>query len=508
MKKAVIYARFSSDRQTEDSIQAQVRACMEYAERKDITVVGTYTDEAVSGRANKTELRKNYKRMLQDARAGAFDVILIHKFDRVARSLREHVRLDEELEKCCVQLIAVAQEILSTKEGKITRSLMWSMSEYYSDNLAEETRKGHKETALKGLHNGGYAPFGYDVKDQQYIINDFEAGYVRKMFDCALNREGFKSLIEEMQHCGVKGKRGKEIKYPQIYSILRNERYTGVYLYSLVEESTRDARRSKPNAIRIEDAFPAIIDKTTFERVQEIMTERKQSGRNRTEYLCSGLVRCGSCGAVMHGFTSNRKGHQYKYYKCSAVCGAPMIRMDDVDAAAIAYLQDLLSDSTQEKIAAAMINYGKHYKDFEKSFLEATKKQIEQKEKEYNNLMQNLSAGVLEPEAVADIGQHMKKLKEEIAELKEAKPPEDNSVNTVKEWLSNIKAAPDDKAVHLLIETITAPTDENKTSFKIESTLKPVLENYIAGERNIDFLKEQLPILFCYNNASSIGSEH
>ena len=93
------------------------------------------------------------------------------------------------------------------------KALMWSMSEYYSDNLANETKKGHRETALKGLHNGGVAPFGYDVVDQKYVINDLEAAYVKKMFECAIDRKGFKALIEEMKAQGIKGKRGKELKY-------------------------------------------------------------------------------------------------------------------------------------------------------------------------------------------------------------------------------------------------------------------------------------------------------
>lgn len=500
MKKAVIYARFSSDRQTEDSIEAQIRACMEYAERKEeITVIGTYEDKAISGRESKTELRKAYHRMLQDAKTGAFDIILIHKYDRVARSLREHVRFDEKLESLGVELIAVAQEFGSTKEAKITRALMWSMSEYYSENLAEETRKGHRETALKALHNGGFAPFGYDVVNQRFVINEFEAAYVRKMFNCALDHAGFKDLIAEMEHAGVKGKRGREIKYPQIYAILRNEKYTGVYLYSVNEEKARDSRRSKPNAIRIEDAFPAIIDKALFEEVQRIMTDRKQVGRNTTEYLCSGLVYC-SCGAKMHGFTSRRKGHEYHYYKCSAVCGAPLVKMDDVDAVAVQYLRDILSADTQEKIAAVIRSYKGHLQDFQKGFYESLQDQIAEREREYNNLMQNLSSGALPPEVLQDIGEKMKKLKEEIAALKESTPPEDVTVDSVRQWLESLKDEPDAQAVHVLIKSITVKTDEKETSYNVISTLQDVLGKYIAGEGNIDFLKNRIPLLFCYSN--------
>lgn len=498
--RAVIYARFSSDRQTEDSISAQFRACEDYAAHKGLEIIDRYADEAISGREEKTDLRREYRRMLKDAEAGRFDIILIHKYDRVARSLREHVRLDERLEQLGVQLIAVAQELGSSKEAKITRSLMWTMSEYYSDNLAEETRKGHRETALKALHNGGYAPFGYDVKEQKYVVNDFEAAYVRKMFNCALNREGFKELIEEMQRAGIKGKRGKPIKYPQVYSILRNEKYTGVYLYSMNEEKERDARHSKPNAIRIEDALPAIIDKKQFEEVQKIMSERKQVGRNITEYLCSGLVYC-SCGAKMHGFTSRKKGHEYHYYKCSAVCGVPLVHMEEVDSVALDYAYDMLSDPTQQTVSDVLQIYRSHKSDFERGFYENTRKHIAERETEYDNLMKNLSAGVLPPEILQEIGQRMKDLKEEIAALKEAKPPEDLTVETVRGWMQSLREVPPEKAVHLMIERITVTTENDKTAYNVETTLQAVLENCIAGEGNIDFLKKHLPMLFTFNRS-------
>lgn len=438
--------------------------------------------------------------MLSDAKLRKFDTILIHKYDRVARSLREHVRLDERLESFGINLIAVAQEFGSTKEAKITRSLMWSMSEFYSDNLSEETRKGHRETALQAKHNGGYAPFGYDVVGQEYHINEEEALYVRKMFDCALRREGFKDLIDEMSAARITGKRGKPIKYPQIYAILRNEKYTGVYLYSITEEKSRDARRSKPNAIRIENAFPAIIEKAQFEEVQKIMSERKQVGRTTTEYLCSGLVYC-SCGAKMHGFTSRRKGHEYHYYKCSAVCGAPMIHMEEVDTAAIQYLKKILSDTTQERVASIIKSYEGHKKDFDSGFYENIGKHISEREKEYDNLMKNLSSGILAPEILQDISEKMKELKEEIKTLKDAKPPEDLTTDAIKEWLNSLKNAPDAKAVHLLIERITATTENNKTDYNVKSTLESVLQNYIAGEHNIEYLKQVIPLLFGFNRS-------
>ena len=133
MRKAAIYARFSSDKQTEDSIEAQVRACREYAGSHGFSIVEIYSDEAVSGKGSKTAQRRQY------------------------------VNLEARLKEKGVQLIATAQDFGNTNEAKIMRALMWSLSEYYIDNLASETRKGLRETALRAEHTGGVAPFGYDI---------------------------------------------------------------------------------------------------------------------------------------------------------------------------------------------------------------------------------------------------------------------------------------------------------------------------------------------------------
>lgn len=478
MQKAVIYARFSSNRQTEDSIEAQVRACSAYAANKGYNVIKQYVDEAISGKGEKTAKRTQYQRMLKDSEKRLFDVILVHKYDRVARNLAEHVNLEKKLHDNHVQIIATAQDFGDTNEAKIMRSLMWALSEYYIDNLSDEVKKGHKETALKGLHNGGYAPFGYDVVDQKYVRNEIEAGYVEKMAECALNRKGFTELIKEMAERGIKGKRGKPIKYPQIYEILRNEKYTGVYTYSTEMETFRSGRRAKPNAIRIEDALPVIIEKSKFEEIQRIMDNRKQTGK-KANYLCSGLVYC-ECGAKMHGMRSRKKEYVYYYYTCSKKCGQPTVRMEDVDSAAVNYLHTLLSKPNQKIIADSLRKYQAGTKDSVATFDEAIKSKVSEKQKEYDALMGNLSSDTLPAEVVKDIGIKMQTLKNEITALQETPPPPDFTVDQIKVWLEAIKAAPDEKAIHLLIERIDI---KNKTEINIQSTLTSVLSENGRGDR-------------------------
>lgn len=475
--KAVIYARFSSDKQTDASIAAQERACRDYAATRGLNVLCVYADEAISGRGSKTAMRHQYQRMLKDAQKGVFEVILIHQYDRIARSLGEHVNLEIKLSGWNVRLIAVAQDFGTGKESKIMRALMWSMSEYYIDNLAEESRKGLKEAALKGLHTGGYAPFGYDVVDQKYVINELEAGYVRRIFQAAQHCEGFKDLIEEMAACGITGKRGKPIRYTQIYEMLRNRKYTGEYRYSPVEEKDRDARRDKPNAITIENALPMIISKAQFEEVQKIMAGRKQVGKS-AEYLCSGLVYC-RCGAKMHGITCHKKSGGYQYYTCSGKCGIGTIKMEHIDRAALDYLHELLSEENQQKIATALRLYQAGAGSRMEEFQAALSRRILQKRAQYDALLKNLSTAALPPDILGDVGKQMQELKTEIAALEATEPPQDFTSDQIHAWLESLRSAPDEKAVRLLVERIDIKT---KTEFNITSTLNSVLgENGCGG---------------------------
>lgn len=476
MDRCRIYTRYSSDHQKEESIEAQIRACEEYAARHGLVITGTYEDRAVSAKNDK---RPEFQRMMRDAESGDFQVVLVHKYNRFARRMTDHVKYEERLNSVGVSLIAVAEDFGTGKEAIIMKSLMRSLSEYYLVDLGDEVKKGHREVALKGLHNGGYPPFGYDVVNQEYIINEVEAGYVKKMYQCAANREGFKDLIAEMNAAGICGKRGKPFRYSSIYEILRNEKYTGVYIYSPQEESNRADRRQKPNAIRLENALPVIIDRGLWEEVQTVMNGRKQTGA-KGEYLCSGLVYCGNCGAKMHAITTHRKGHEYKKYYCSARCGAKMTNVDYIDAVVTGYLDNLLSESNQHKIVCALHLYAAGEKARTVDFNAGIRSQIAQKERQMTALIGNLSAGVLPPEVVADIGERIKSLKLEIASLQEAKPPKDYTNDEIIRWLNSLREEENrKKAVQLLVDKITI----KKTDANVESTLTSVLSKIGCGGR-------------------------
>ncbi len=211
--------------------------------------------------------------------------------------------------------------------------------------------------------------------------------------------------------------------------MLRNEKYTGTYTFTPKEEERREDRRSKPNAIRIENALPQIISRAQFMEVQRIMTERKQTGR---QDICAAGLFTARVGQRCTGGRSTRKGHEYFRYYCPKKCGAHVIHMDKVDNAAVEYLHKLLSPENQDKIAAALRKYQAREQNRVADFNRALQRRIKGKRGEYDALMKNLSTRALPAEVVADIGEQMQTIKAEIAQLQQPTPPTDFTVEQIK----------------------------------------------------------------------------
>ena len=164
--------------------------------------------------------------------------------------------------------------------------------------------------------------------------------------------------------------------------------------------------------------------------------------------------------------------HVPVYYKCSESCGAPVVKMEDVDNAALEYLRSILNDETQKQITAALREYDGNEKDSRETFLAAKKKKIREKQTEYDNLMKNLSTGAFTGKVADDICKRMEEIQETIRVLEMAEPPKDYTSDEIRSWMGSIRKAPSEKAVKLLIARIEA--QKVPTAFNIESTLKAV----------------------------------
>lgn len=321
--KAVIYARFSSDMQREESIDAQVRACKEYCNRKHYQVIKVYTDEAKSG--TKLAGRTGYLQMLDDAHAHAFDIIIFHKIDRNARNEFNYYTFKHELAQLGIRYEYAVQNIDASPEGQMMENMLIGFAAYYSRNLAKETKKGLNENAYKAQFNGGVPPFGYRIENKHYIIDEVEAEGVRMIFSMYLAGNGYTKICHALKAHGYKTRNGRDFSKNSIFDMLSNEKYIGVYTFNKVVKQANGKRNShgspSSECIRIEDALPPIISKTDFYMVQDMKSKNKGMAakfRAREKYLLTGKIFCAICGSAMNGHRITKKnGLEYVYYVCS-----------------------------------------------------------------------------------------------------------------------------------------------------------------------------------------------
>ena len=339
--RAVISARYSSDKQHDTSIEAQLAACRAYAQRKGYIIVNEYIDRAESGRFDD---RPAYQQMIADAKKHLFDVVIFHKVDRNARNEYDYYFYKGQLRKNNIRIEYAEQSFDDTPEGQMMENMVVGMSAYYSRNLARETMKVLTLKANRAEFNGGTPPFGYSVKNKNYVINEEEVIAVRTIFEMFLQGAGYSAISDWLTAHGYKTRRGHYFGKNSLHDLLKNEKYIGVYMFNKVQrdyDGRRTVNTDSKKIIRHENALPAIIDAETFRRVQDTMDKRKNSGRqyhkHTATYLLTGLVTCSYCGCKMIG--TKVKNGQYYYYRCNkkerhadaGKCPTPMIPKDDLE---------------------------------------------------------------------------------------------------------------------------------------------------------------------------------
>ena len=315
MKKAVGYCRYSSSNQREESIEAQIRAIEQYCKTKGIELIRFYKDEAISGTSIKD--RESFLEMISDSKTGEFELVIVHKYDRFARNRYDHAIFERKLNGNNVLLISVLEELNDSPESIILKSVLTGMNEYYSLNLSREVKKGKKENALKGVHNGGLPPLGYNLdENKKYIVNQEEAKIVRLIFSLAYQGLTYADIANTLNEQGYKNKSGSNFKKTSIRDTLLNMKYIGTYFLGL---KNRKGTYLKDPLI-IENSHEAIVDKSVFYKVQERFKISKNKPRKRKEnyYLLTSHCTCGLCGAAYVGGyrTKNRYGTVYYGYQC------------------------------------------------------------------------------------------------------------------------------------------------------------------------------------------------
>ena len=395
--KAVAYARFSSDNQRDESIDAQMFAIENYAKLNNIEIVGTYIDRAKSAT---TDQRPNFQQMIADSGAGLFDAIIVHKLDRFARSKYDSAIYKQKLKVNKVRLISVTENIDGTPESIILESVLEAMAEYYSKNLAREVMKGLCENARNAIHTGGIPPLGYNIKDKKLVINEHEAEAVRIIFSMYNEGHSYGEIIARLNHLGYKTKIGNDFGKNSLFEILRNEKYMGVLTYNKSAEKSargtynRHQYKDDESIIRIENGCPAIISKEAFSTARERQTSNKRAARNnraRQKYLLSGTLYCANCGSPLHA--NRRRKNSQITYRCSKKytlekCGTKELNQPWADSAIIKLIRnDILNERNINHILEIARDYNdKQSEDKENSVALYTKELEEVKTAKENIL--------------------------------------------------------------------------------------------------------------------------
>ena len=319
---AALYARVSSDRQDVDlSVAAQLRALRDHARKNGYIVAREYVDEAESGRiADRPEFRK----MIDAASKtnAPFREILVWKFSRFTRKREHAVAFKSMLRRKGVRVVSITEQADDTPTGKLLEGIIESVDEFYSENLAQEVTRGMREAASRGFWVASRTPYGYNrvmvqdgPKKRPTLEPDPDAArVVKRIFDMAEAGTGMLKIAQALNDEGIASPAGKLWSKNGIHFILRNEVYTGALVWGA-------KGKGKDEPVRVEKAFPSIVSKTRFRRVNRLMRSRapKRAHPRRvgSTYLLSGLVKCKACNRALSG--QDAKSGQFAYYVCQSI---------------------------------------------------------------------------------------------------------------------------------------------------------------------------------------------
>ena len=373
---AVIYARFSSHNQTEQSIEGQLKTCYEFAQKNGYTIVGEYIDRAISGT---TDARPDFLRMIEDSAKKGFQYVLVYQLDRFARNRYDSATYKAKLKKNGVRVLSARENITDDASGILVEGLLESMAEYYSAELAQKIRRGMAINAEKCLANGSNPGLGFKVvPDKHYIIDEETAPIVVRIFEEYAAGKTVTEICESLNNQGVRTSRGAMFNKNSLRKMLQNKRYIGYYLYKDIETP---------------GGMPRIISDELFYKVQEIMSKNKKAPartKAKQEYLLTTKLFCGKCRDMMTGIKgTSHTGAAYYYYKCNNAkkkqCDKKAVQKDYIEDLVIAECRKQLTPANIDKIAHEVVALCEREKD--NSNLKRIEKLMRENERKQRNLM-------------------------------------------------------------------------------------------------------------------------
>ncbi len=429
---AVIYARFSSHNQTQQSIEGQVKTCKEYAERNNMNIIHIYKDEARSGTSDK---REQFQQMVEDSKKKTFQVVLVYQFDRFARNRYDSAKYKTMLKKNGVKVISAKENITDDPMGVVVESFLEGMAEYYSLDLGQKASRGMGTNAEHCYFNGSVVPLGLKTKSipvpigangkikykKVYDIDEEKAPIVKEIYKRYLNGETMVDIMNYLNKKGIKTARGGTFNKNSIKLILTNEKYIGTYQFKNIE---------KPNVI------PRIIDDDTFYKVQERINKNKHAPartKAQIQYLLTTKLFCGTCKEMMVGTNgTSGNGTTYHYYACKGAlkhkCKRKNVKKDYIENLVVDLARNSLTDKNIEQIATAV--YDTAYKKQDSTKLKGLQREILKLEKQKQNLLDSLSE--------CSIAELRKSIFEKMEMLEQTKLEIENEIRIEKENVFDI----------------------------------------------------------------------
>ena len=411
---AVVYARYSSTSQQEQSIEGQLAAARQYAESKGYTIIREYCDRAKTGT---NDNREAFQRMLSDCAKKQFSVIIVWKVDRFGRNREEITFNKHRAKKNGVRVEYVAESLGDGPESIILESVLEGMAEYYSLQLSQNVKRGQLEGAKKHHAIGAHPPFGYrTAPDKTYEIDPKTAPIARMIFEKYAEGSTEADISRWLNDKGYRTVRGNMYSRTSLTKMLKNERYIGTYIYK--------------DIIREENAIPAIIDRDLFERVQGMLDKNRRMPSNRwsySDYILTDNLYCGNCGSPMAGVSGTSKSKKkHCYYACMNKfkhkgCSKKSIRQDLIEPLVLDQINLLLHD--QELFDFIVSKTWEYYQrqDQTQAEIHSLETQLADVEKGLSNLVRTIEAGIFNDivqNRMAELEAQRSAIKKSIAEIR------------------------------------------------------------------------------------------
>ena len=469
--KAVIYARYSSDNQREESIEGQVRECIAFAERKGYTVIHTYIDRALSG--TRADNRPEFQQMISDSTLREFQYVIVWKIDRFSRDKFDSVKYKYALKSSGVSVISATEPIDGSPEGQMMESVFEGISVYYIKDLAQKTSRGMTENAIKDKFNGGTLTFGYMIDENHHFqLDPANAPIVLDVFTRFSEGETIRSIIDDIN--SKMSNNGRKFTYHFLNWMLNNRRYLGEYKF---QDTVNN------------EAIPPIISQELFDKCQHRLNVNKHKAgsfkNNKEKYLLTGKIFCGNCGATISGISGTGKCKSiYRYYKCMNVkkhkCNKKPVQKELIENIVLNAAMDIFKDKALiRKISKACFDL----QSKESPMLPALKRRLRENQKEIKNLMNAIKAGIVLKTTKAELEKlesEQEQLETNIAMEKLVKPviPQEK----IQVWLMKFAASDlsDQSQKQRIIDIFV-------NSVYVYDDRVVIFFNYKDGERCIEF---------------------